>query len=166
MKALKQKMGKNGGFTLVEMLIVVAIIAILIAISIPLINGALERARDATDQANERSAKAEALLVYMGVSADSNDATLRTSMLAGTAVLYDATSGKLVANTTENRAAMKAYGQCTRAITNNADGTSSHDNTVFASVTNKTTLTTGHEGGILYVEVSSEGVVSLTWTAK
>lgn len=51
-----KKMKKQGGFTLVEMLIVVAIIAILIAISIPLVNNALEKARDATDDANYRDA--------------------------------------------------------------------------------------------------------------
>ena len=37
---------------LIEMLIVVAIIAILIAISIPLVGNALERAREATDAAS------------------------------------------------------------------------------------------------------------------
>lgn len=47
----------QSGFTLVEMLSVVAIIAILIAVSIPLVGGALDRARHATDAANERAAK-------------------------------------------------------------------------------------------------------------
>lgn len=60
-----KKMKKQGGFTLVEMLIVVAIIAILVAISIPLVNAALERARDATDQANMRSAAALAQINYL-----------------------------------------------------------------------------------------------------
>ena len=56
MNVLKNKMGKKSGFTLVEMLIVVAIIAILIAIAIPLVNVILERSREATDEANERAA--------------------------------------------------------------------------------------------------------------
>ena len=55
---LSAKLSKTGGFTLVEMLIVVAIIAILIAISIPLVNSALEKAREATDDANFRDAAA------------------------------------------------------------------------------------------------------------
>lgn len=46
------------------MLIVVAIIAILIAISIPMVNQALEKARHSTDAANERAAKAAALLMW------------------------------------------------------------------------------------------------------
>lgn len=56
MKGLREKFRKNEGFTLVEMLIVVAIIAILIAVSIPLVNTSLEKARIAVDQANARDA--------------------------------------------------------------------------------------------------------------
>lgn len=48
------------GFTLMEMLIVVAIIAILIAVAIPTFSSQLEKAREATDQANFRSAYAVA----------------------------------------------------------------------------------------------------------
>lgn len=65
MNVMKKKLGKKGGFTLVEMLIVVAIIAILIAISIPLVNSALEKARDATDDANYRSAVALGTIEYL-----------------------------------------------------------------------------------------------------
>ena len=56
MNAMKKKLSKVGGFTLVEMLIVVAIIAILIAISIPLVRNALEKSRHAVDEANLRDA--------------------------------------------------------------------------------------------------------------
>ena len=47
------------GFTLAELLIVVAIIGVLVAISIPIFTSQLEKAREATDAANIRSAYAE-----------------------------------------------------------------------------------------------------------
>lgn len=53
------------GFTLAELLIVVAIIAVLVAISIPIFSKQLEKARDATSVANLRSAYAEAIAAYM-----------------------------------------------------------------------------------------------------
>lgn len=56
MEKLKAKLHKQGGFTMVELLIVVAIIAILVAVSIPMMNQALERSRHAVDQANIRDA--------------------------------------------------------------------------------------------------------------
>lgn len=59
------------GFTLAELLIVVAIIAVLVAISIPIFTTQLEKAREATDVANLRAAYAEqaaALLTWDGSS--------------------------------------------------------------------------------------------------
>ena len=56
-----KKLKNSKGFTLMEMLIVVAIIAILVAIAIPTFNNQLEKAREATDLANLRSAYAEVM---------------------------------------------------------------------------------------------------------
>ena len=54
-------MRKNNkkGFTLAELLIVVAIIAVLVAIAIPIFTSQLEKSREATDAANIRGAYAE-----------------------------------------------------------------------------------------------------------
>lgn len=51
----------NKGFTLAELLIVVAIIAVLVAIFIPIFTSQLEKAREATDAANIRSQYAEVM---------------------------------------------------------------------------------------------------------
>lgn len=50
------------GFTLMEMLIVVAIIAVLVAIAIPTFTSSLNKARVATDEANIRSGYASVML--------------------------------------------------------------------------------------------------------
>ncbi len=52
------KMNKKG-FTLIEMLVVIAIIAILVAIVIPTVSNATTKAKEATDVANIRSAVAQ-----------------------------------------------------------------------------------------------------------
>lgn len=52
---------KDKGFTLAELLIVVAIIGVLVAISIPIFSGQLEKSREAVDAANIRSQYAEVI---------------------------------------------------------------------------------------------------------
>lgn len=53
------------GFTLAELLIVVAIIGVLVAVSIPIFTAQLEKAREATDLANLRAAYAEGVAGYL-----------------------------------------------------------------------------------------------------
>ncbi len=59
------KLKNRKGFTLMEMLIVVAIIAILVAIAIPTFNNAMAKSRAATDLANIRSGYAAAIVAAM-----------------------------------------------------------------------------------------------------
>ena len=54
-----KKFTNKKGFTLMEMLIVVAIIAVLVAIAIPTFNGALTKAKESADVANVRALYAE-----------------------------------------------------------------------------------------------------------
>ena len=60
----------NKGFTLAELLIVVAIIAVLVAIAIPVFTSQLEKSRIATDEANARSAYGEAVANYLTDGSD------------------------------------------------------------------------------------------------
>lgn len=63
MRMNNQRTDRRGmkGFTLAELLIVVAIIAVLVAIAIPVFTSQLEKSREATDLANVRSAYAEVM---------------------------------------------------------------------------------------------------------
>lgn len=59
MNKMMRRLREKKGFTLAELLIVVAIIAVLVAIAIPVFSTQLERSREATDAANIRAAYAE-----------------------------------------------------------------------------------------------------------
>lgn len=74
MKKLLKK--DDRGFTLAELLIVVAIIAVLVAISIPIFTSQLEKSRDAVTVANLRAAYAEAQASYLSESASNGDITI------------------------------------------------------------------------------------------
>ena len=70
MKNLLKKLRKKGGFTLAELLIVVAIIAVLVAIAIPIFTTQLEKSKEATDIANVRSAYADLVAAYITSGTD------------------------------------------------------------------------------------------------
>lgn len=72
-----KKLNKKG-FTLAELLVVVAIIGVLVAISIPIFTSQLEKAREATDMANIRAAYAE--VVATGLTDPNNDHTATVKM--------------------------------------------------------------------------------------
>lgn len=74
-----KKIKNTKGFTLMEMLIVVAIIAILIAIAIPTFTTQLEKAREAADIANIRSKYSEAMVKYLDGATKGDDKTPDTS---------------------------------------------------------------------------------------
>ena len=79
------KKNNNKGFTLAELLIVVAIIAVLVAIAIPVFTSQLEKSREATDLANLRSAYAECSAALLTGSNDGINGVTYTAA-TGTAV--------------------------------------------------------------------------------
>lgn len=76
-------MKRNKGFTLAELLIIIAIIAILVGISIPIFASQLEKSRRAVDKANARNIEA-----VLGVAANSGEIEFTADKAEGTA--YDA----------------------------------------------------------------------------
>lgn len=117
MKNLKAKLNKQGGFTLIEMLIVVAIIAILVAVSIPLVNSALERARESTDAANERSFKAVLTISYTNGKYELTSGSTATKDFAVDKVyVYDAANGTLAESNGTGANALPVYGKSTTAM--------------------------------------------------
>lgn len=58
-------MNNKKGFTLAELLIVIAIIAVLVGIMFPVFSGSTEKAKDAVSLANLRSAYGEACTAYL-----------------------------------------------------------------------------------------------------
>ena len=101
------KKNNNKGFTLMEMLIVVAIIAILIAIAIPTFTNSLKKAKDASDEANGRA-------LYAALTSDIMLGSMKESDLSTTSCGAD---GKISYRNTE----YKFNTGCTVTITNNTD---------------------------------------------
>jgi len=140
MKSLKAKLKKQGGFTLIEMLIVVAIIAILIAVSIPMVTGTLEKSRHAVDDANHRDAVALGVIEYL------SDPSAYTA--ATTTKFYKVTNsqGELVDAATGDKHpddALTASCSCTSGSTSGSTSTNKY----------------------LKVTITNEGDVAATWVA-
>ncbi len=78
---MNMKKRSKKGFTLIEMLIVIAIIAILAAIAIPTFSAQLTKANEAVDDANLRTATSLAVAQYM---LDNETGAVNYSAIEGT----------------------------------------------------------------------------------
>lgn len=138
------------GFTLAELLIVIAIIAILIAIAIPTFGGALNNAKIQTDHANMRSAYAMAQTgTLQGVLYAGTEGTVKHEITQGTYIgskFYFMQDGslELSANAPANAYRLKA--------TANSDDCKT-------SIPCKTGV--HHVNNCIYLQVNADGTVSV-----
>ena len=86
------KMNKKG-FTLIEMLVVIAIIAVLVAIVVPVVSNSTVKAKAASDAANLRSIIAEASIDYLSGAADDTGNVKFTPATASAAASFSARTG-------------------------------------------------------------------------
>lgn len=135
-------MKKNrNGFTLAELLIVVTIIGVLVAISIPIFKSQLEKSRSAVDLANVRSAKAAAAAEYMS-----------SDMKESKAYYYDAATGTVMDLETA-RAKINGYGKSHHPFDSDKDGVSGTPNT-------------GKASGVVAVTINTNGTQTAVWELK
>ncbi len=117
------KLHNQKGFTMAELLIVVAIIAVLVAIGIPVFNTQLEKSREAYDIYTMRQAASAAVdLYYSGVHDGTSAATagLSWSTQASSAAeynafgAYDPSTGQILKDRASLPARSKTYGKGTK----------------------------------------------------
>lgn len=132
-----KKLNKKG-FTLAELLVVVAIIGVLVAVSIPIFTSQLRKAKVATDQANARAGKAAAVAAALEAQSES-----------ASTYYYDAATGVAVSADTKPTD-ISAYGKTSDAkIADKIEGVT-QDNT---DLTNK----------IVKVSIGTDNKVVVSW---
>ena len=98
------KRNNKKGFTLAELLIVVAIIAVLVAIAIPVFNNATTKAKVSADAANIRASYAEAVIAKIDPSFSSSSTTFKAQTTGGS--LFSTNNVELPANGPEGGPSM------------------------------------------------------------
>lgn len=94
-------MNRKQGFTLAELLIVIAIIGVLVAVSVPVFTAQRRKAIDAVNKANIRAAKSKALAAFY------DDETVYIPSINGTQMAYfKYTDGRLESITTGTSASI------------------------------------------------------------
>ena len=125
------------GFTLLELLIVIALIGTLVSIAVPAFGGKINEAKITTDQANVRNAQAAAIAQYMAAGG------------AGSRTYYF-NAGTGMAQEDPASPAISGYGQYDKNDKADVIGASGTPNQ-------------GGEAGYVKVAISDNGSVSMSW---
>ncbi len=113
------KMNKKG-FTLIEMLVVIAIIAVLVSIVVPAVSNSTTKAKASTDAANLRSLKAEAQIAVLNAGY-SNPGTTDVDLLT-TDIDDDATATAYALSDNSKATKSKTDETLTLSVKMTADG--------------------------------------------
>ena len=128
------------GFTLAELLIVVAIIGVLVAISIPIFTTQLEKSREAVDEANLRSLYAEASAAVL-----TEDTTATSDIKGATLVVKKGNDGVYTAT-------------ADLTLTQQKDGLTSGDSVNIGGV--DVSSDKWKKGGTMEIVVKSDGTAT------
>ena len=145
---------RTEGFTLAELLIVVAIIGVLVAVSIPIFSSQLTKAKIATDQANVRSAKAAAIAEY-----------LTTGTTQDVTYYYNAATGRVQTDASD----IVGYGKYTgsdKAVEIGATGTPNNNgkaNFVLVTMSVNGVKSIKWSGGLMRSNIEGIAINSDTW---
>ena len=131
-------MKRKRGFTLAELLIVVAIIAVLVAVAIPVFGGQMEKSKQTVDMANMRAAYAVLIADYLSGEKD-----------AGKTYYFDLNSSSIV----ESKPSI-GYGKSSREIQG-----WTLENTMVAGIPNPK----GGSPAVLALSIDENDLVSFRW---
>ena len=136
-KITRVDMRKKQGFTLAELLIVVAIIAVLVGIAIPVFTSQLEKAREATDAANIRDAYAEVMTKAISTGDEDTITVSLTQKKNGWQTTFDFPCEK-IGEPKVNGKAVVSYKNGAAVITYDGKNSSDIKNTLDAIKVNAT----------------------------